>query len=100
MVWHYELEQAGGPFYPIQNGRRDGRRSKIEDTRSLPPPFLNSTELINLFGNLGFNVREMVALSGKTDNSSKNNKHFWVTLILSCPKCKRVCSLLFHWPTK
>lgn len=56
--------QAGGPFYTIRTGRKDGRRSKIEDTINLPAPFLNSTELIGLFSNLGFNVQELVALSG------------------------------------
>ncbi|XP_034689817.1 peroxidase 47 [Vitis riparia] len=55
---------VGGPFYQIPNGRKDGRRSKIEDTFNLPAPALNSTELINLFGKHGFNVQEMVALSG------------------------------------
>ncbi|KAK9095445.1 hypothetical protein Scep_026914 [Stephania cephalantha] len=55
---------AGGPYYEIPKGRKDGRRSKIEDTIRLPAPFLNSTELIRLFGQRGFNAQEMVALSG------------------------------------
>lgn len=57
--------QAGGPFYEIPKGRKDGRRSKIEDTINLPPPFFNSSDLINMFGKHGFNVQELVALSGK-----------------------------------
>ncbi|CAI9285208.1 unnamed protein product [Lactuca saligna] len=55
---------AGGPVYDIPKGRKDGTRSKIEDTRNLPPPILNSSELIKMFGQHGFSAQEMVALSG------------------------------------
>ncbi|OMO61139.1 Plant peroxidase [Corchorus olitorius] len=55
---------AGGPFYEIPKGRKDGRRSKIEDTINLPFPTFNTTELINAFGQRGFTAQEMVALSG------------------------------------
>lgn len=56
--------QAGGPVYDIPLGRKDGKRSRIEDTINLPSPALNSSELIRLFGKRGFNAQEMVALSG------------------------------------
>ncbi|KAK4417464.1 Peroxidase 47 [Sesamum alatum] len=55
---------AGGPVYDIPKGRKDGRRSKIEDTINLPPPTLNSSELIRMFGQRGFTPQQMVALSG------------------------------------
>ncbi|XP_043707030.1 peroxidase 47 [Telopea speciosissima] len=55
---------SGGPFYDIPKGRKDGRRSRIEDTIRLPPPILNSSELIRTFGQRGFSVQEMVSLSG------------------------------------
>ncbi|KAL0726411.1 hypothetical protein Bca4012_022504 [Brassica carinata] len=55
---------AGGPYYQIPNGRFDGKRSKIEDTRNLPSPFLNASQLIQTFGQRGFSVRDVVALSG------------------------------------
>ncbi|WOK96517.1 hypothetical protein Cni_G05224 [Canna indica] len=55
---------AGGPYYDIPRGRKDGRRSRIEDTINLPAPTLNSTELINMFGKHGFTAQELVALSG------------------------------------
>ncbi|KAL2539336.1 Peroxidase 47 [Abeliophyllum distichum] len=55
---------AGGPVYDIPKGRKDGRRSKIEDTMKLPSPTLNSSELIRMFGQRGFTAQEMVALSG------------------------------------
>lgn len=58
------LLQAGGPVYNIPKGRKDGRRSKIEDTINLPFPTFNASELIRQFGQHGFSVQEMVALSG------------------------------------
>ncbi|KAK3027629.1 hypothetical protein RJ639_042618 [Escallonia herrerae] len=58
------LFQAGGPVYDIPKGRKDGRRSRIEDTINLPAPTLNSSELIRMFGQHGFTAQEMVALSG------------------------------------
>ncbi|KAE8126182.1 hypothetical protein FH972_020924 [Carpinus fangiana] len=57
-------DSAGGPPYGIQNGRKDGRRSKAEDTFNLPPPTLNASQLITKFRQHGFSVEEMVALSG------------------------------------
>lgn len=58
-------KQAGGPVYDIPQGRKDGTRSKIEDTFNLPAPTLNASELIKMFGQHGFTAQEMVALSGK-----------------------------------
>ncbi|XP_021734723.1 peroxidase 47-like [Chenopodium quinoa] len=55
---------SGGPIYEIPKGRKDGRRSKIEDTINLPFPTFNSSELIRVFGQRGFTVQDMVALSG------------------------------------
>ncbi|CAL5185006.1 unnamed protein product [Lathyrus oleraceus] len=55
---------AGGPIYNIPKGRKDGTRSKIEDTFNLPPPFFNASQLIRMFGQHGFSPKDMVALSG------------------------------------
>ncbi|CAL0299945.1 unnamed protein product [Lupinus luteus] len=55
---------AGGPMYDIPKGRKDGRRSKIEDTINLPFPTFNASQLISAFGRRGFSAQEMVALSG------------------------------------
>ncbi|KAL9233397.1 hypothetical protein vseg_008407 [Gypsophila vaccaria] len=55
---------SGGPIYEIPKGRKDGRRSKIEDTINLPFPTFNSSQLINVFTKRGFSVQDMVALSG------------------------------------
>ncbi|OAY84691.1 Peroxidase 47, partial [Ananas comosus] len=60
-----EYFEAGGPYYDIVKGRKDGTRSKQEDTfTSLPAPTLNTTGLINVFSQHGFTVWELVALSG------------------------------------
>lgn len=61
----FVMAQAGGPYYDIPKGRKDGRISKIMDTINLPAPTLNSSELIRMFGQHGFTAQEMVALSGK-----------------------------------
>ncbi|XP_058097534.1 peroxidase 47-like [Magnolia sinica] len=55
---------AGGPLYDVPKGRKDGTRSKIEDTINLPPPTFNGSDLIKAFRQHGFSVQEMVALSG------------------------------------
>ncbi|RAL51547.1 hypothetical protein DM860_011049 [Cuscuta australis] len=55
---------GGGPYYEIPKGRKDGRRSRIEDTINLPSPTLNSSDLIAAFGRRGFTTQEMVVLSG------------------------------------
>ncbi|XP_026383077.1 peroxidase 47-like [Papaver somniferum] len=55
---------AGGPLFDIPKGRKDGRRSKIEDTRNLPAPVLNSSELISIFSKHGLSIKDMVSLSG------------------------------------
>lgn len=55
---------AGGPVYDIPKGRKDGMRSRIEDTINLPFPTFNASELIRSFGQRGFTAQEMVALSG------------------------------------
>ena len=56
--------QAGGPVYDIPKGRKDGTRSKIEDTFNLPAPIFNASQLIKMFGQRGFSAKDMVALSG------------------------------------
>jgi len=57
--------QVGGPKYDIPKGRKDGRRSKLEDTFDLPSSTFNASQLISNFGEHGFSVKEMVSLSGK-----------------------------------
>lgn len=51
-------------MYDIPKGRKDGTRSKIEDTINLPAPIFNASQLIKVFGQRGFSAKDMVALSG------------------------------------
>lgn len=69
------LNQSGGPYYDVAKGRKDGRRSRIEDTINLPPPTLNSTDLIEMFAKHGFTVQELVVLSGRVSQASSNTNH-------------------------
>ncbi|XP_024021412.1 peroxidase 47 [Morus notabilis] len=55
---------AGGPVYDIPKGRKDGKRSKIEDTINLPSPTFNASQLISMFAHHGLTAQDMVALSG------------------------------------
>ncbi|KAI5665568.1 hypothetical protein M9H77_15421 [Catharanthus roseus] len=56
---------AGGPFYPVKLGRKDGlvsRASTVEG--NLPRPTMSMDEIIKIFQSRGFSIQEMVALSG------------------------------------
>lgn len=55
---------AGGPYYGVPKGRRDGTRSNAADTIALPAPTLNASTLIQQFESHGFTTQDMVALSG------------------------------------
>ncbi|KAJ7538851.1 hypothetical protein O6H91_11G065600 [Diphasiastrum complanatum] len=56
---------AGGPYFPLATGRRDGLTSiaKLAEV-NLPNPFDNITALISSFTRRGFEVADMVALLG------------------------------------
>ncbi|OMO72892.1 Plant peroxidase [Corchorus capsularis] len=56
---------AGGPYYDVPAGRRDGRISSIQEvTKNLPDVFFNVTQLKENFAHKGLSVEEMVTLSG------------------------------------
>ncbi|KAK9665579.1 hypothetical protein RND81_14G120800 [Saponaria officinalis] len=55
---------SGGPYWKVLKGRKDGRKSKIEDTFGLPRPNVNVTELLKSFAKRGLNTKDLVALSG------------------------------------
>ncbi|OIV98958.1 hypothetical protein TanjilG_07393 [Lupinus angustifolius] len=92
---------AGGPVYDIPKGRKDGTRSKIQDTINLPSPTFNASELIRMFEQHGFSAQEMVALSGahtlgvarcssfknrltQVDKSTTLDTEFAKTLAITC----------------
>lgn len=58
--------QAGGPFYWIPLGRRDGLNFATRNATlaNLPPSFFNTTQLLNSFATKNLNVVDLVALSG------------------------------------
>lgn len=55
---------AGGPYYDVATGRRDGFVSDAADTSALPAATLQVSELKTVFASHGFTVAELVALSG------------------------------------
>ncbi|KAK9054139.1 hypothetical protein SSX86_025216 [Deinandra increscens subsp. villosa] len=58
------IQQIKGPAWPVPLGRRDGRVSIASESRTLPPPNANITQLKSLFASKGLNVKDLVVLSG------------------------------------
>ncbi|KAI6690034.1 hypothetical protein NL676_026862 [Syzygium grande] len=59
------LLMAGGPFYPLSTGRRDGMHSYADlATYQLPSPYGDLSDTLTSFGSRGFNEREIVSLLG------------------------------------
>ncbi|KAL1332440.1 hypothetical protein HN51_061241 [Arachis hypogaea] len=57
----------GGPqfWYKVLLGRRDARTASITAANNnLPAPFLNFTQLVTSFNNVGLNTKDLVVLSG------------------------------------
>ncbi|KAK7391519.1 hypothetical protein VNO78_19935 [Psophocarpus tetragonolobus] len=59
------VKMVGGPFYPVRLGRKDSLESDAAKVNaSLPVPSMSMDEIMEKFTKKGFNVREMVALTG------------------------------------
>ncbi|KAL8147923.1 hypothetical protein AgCh_005303 [Apium graveolens] len=57
--------RAGGIYYAVPSGRRDGRESVFDDvTNNLPLASFTATELVDNFARKGLSLDEMVTLSG------------------------------------
>uniref|UniRef100_A0A0E0QCR6 peroxidase n=1 Tax=Oryza rufipogon TaxID=4529 RepID=A0A0E0QCR6_ORYRU len=55
----------GGPSWTVGLGRRDSTTASMDRANNdLPPPFFDLENLIKAFGDKGFSVTDMVALSG------------------------------------
>lgn len=55
----------GGPAWDVQLGRRDSDTANVAlANQDLPPPFMDVAGLIKSFGDKGFTMTDMVALSG------------------------------------
>ncbi|CAN8277060.1 unnamed protein product [Cochlearia groenlandica] len=55
---------SGGPRWEVPKGRKDGRISKAIETRQLPAPTFNISQLKQNFGQRGLSLHDLVVLSG------------------------------------
>ncbi|KAI4390056.1 hypothetical protein MLD38_002208 [Melastoma candidum] len=55
---------AGGPFWMVPYGRRDGWVSIAAETRNVPMGYENMDKLIEFFQSRGLNILDLVVLSG------------------------------------
>ncbi|XP_030955665.1 peroxidase 64-like [Quercus lobata] len=55
---------SGGPTWQVPKGRKDGRISRAIDTRQLPSPTFNISQLQQSFSQRGLSLEDLVALSG------------------------------------
>ncbi|KAJ7966907.1 Peroxidase [Quillaja saponaria] len=55
---------SGGPTWEVPKGRKDGKISKASDTRQLPGPTFNISQLQQSFSQRGLSMEDLVALSG------------------------------------
>ncbi|KAM7257916.1 hypothetical protein ACFE04_013657 [Oxalis oulophora] len=55
---------SGGPTWDVPQGRKDGRSSKSSDTKQLPAPTFNISQLQKSFSQRGLSMDDLVALSG------------------------------------
>lgn len=59
-----EIFQSGGPSWDVPKGRKDGRTSLATETRQLPAPTFNISQLQQSFSQRGLSMKNLVALSG------------------------------------
>ncbi|GAB4847584.1 Peroxidase 64 [Ancistrocladus abbreviatus] len=55
---------SGGPTWNVPKGRKDGRTSLASETRQLPAPVFNLSQLQQSFSQRGLSMGDLVALSG------------------------------------
>ncbi|KAJ0570242.1 putative peroxidase [Helianthus annuus] len=55
---------SGGPTWDVPKGRKDGRISKATETRQLPAPTFNISQLQQSFAQRSLSMDDLVALSG------------------------------------
>ncbi|CAM8979316.1 unnamed protein product [Rhodiola kirilowii] len=55
---------SGGPNWEVPKGRKDGRVSVATETRQLPSPLFNISQLQQSFSQRGLSTKDLVALSG------------------------------------
>ncbi|KAM7260786.1 hypothetical protein ACFE04_026261 [Oxalis oulophora] len=55
---------SGGPTWNVPKGRKDGRTSQATETKQLPAPTFNISQLQQSFSQRGLSMEDLVALSG------------------------------------
>ncbi|EYU27601.1 hypothetical protein ABFS82_13G142000 [Erythranthe guttata] len=55
---------AGGPFWEVPFGRKDGKISVAKEANSVPQGYENVTSLLNFFDKMGLTFVDLVVLSG------------------------------------
>ncbi|KAK6151836.1 hypothetical protein DH2020_014471 [Rehmannia glutinosa] len=55
---------SGGPRWDVPKGRKDGRTSKATETKQLPSPTFNISQLQHSFSLRGLSLEDLVALTG------------------------------------
>ncbi|GAA0149019.1 peroxidase [Lithospermum erythrorhizon] len=55
---------AGGPYWDVPKGRKDGRVSRASETSKLPSPTFDLSQLQQSFSQRGLSTDDLVALSG------------------------------------
>ncbi|KAI3503573.1 hypothetical protein L1887_32019 [Cichorium endivia] len=59
------VARAGGPWYSVELGRRDGLKSQASRvTGNIPKPTFNLNQLTNIFTKINISQYDMIALSG------------------------------------
>ncbi|KAK5831624.1 peroxidase 64-like [Gossypium arboreum] len=58
------VAMSGGPSWEVPKGRKDGRISLASETRQLPAPTFNISQLKQNFAQRGLSIKDLVALSG------------------------------------
>ncbi|KAI7737600.1 hypothetical protein M8C21_017615, partial [Ambrosia artemisiifolia] len=64
MHFHDCFIRSGGPTWVVPKGRKDGRVSRASETRQLPAPTFNISQLQQSFSQRGLSMNDLVALSG------------------------------------
>ncbi|GAB4848436.1 hypothetical protein Ancab_040142 [Ancistrocladus abbreviatus] len=64
MHFHDCFIRSGGPTWDVPKGRKDGRTSLSSETRQLPAPSFNLSQLQQSFFQRGLSEEDLVALSG------------------------------------
>ncbi|MFS8016669.1 putative peroxidase [Helianthus anomalus] len=67
----YTSIQSGGSSWVVPKGRKDGRTSLASETRQLPAPTFNISQLQQSFAQRGLSLKDLVALSGNYSSQIK-----------------------------